>query len=952
MIEPESGNRIVHRAKLATRVAAAQPAIISIVAPPGFGKTTFIRQFVHGREVVAVCDCRGVRTAIEFARRVIPALAEEMPDRAPNLSQSATMVGDGGNTAQDVVALLLAAWSVRTRHAVFVFENAEDIIGETEAHDLLARLLNSRPPERTVVVCSREPLRMHWSRFASPHEVLAIRADDLAFSVAEVAEVLTMAGCSTSYAEAIERVSAGWPIAVLLLTRFVSEDRIDALLERFSDVAYEELYEYLADEVLAAMPSSLIDALVACAAIPTATDRDLTLALGDRALTDAFLAFERASPFVTRHTGNVYDVHILIAALLSERYPDRSDTLLATASTGYEQAGEYLRAAQISLARGNQLEAARLLDRLEVIEDRAPDLKYASVLSALDRSVVMQYPRLWAVTALLRTFSADSYLLLEEAEELWGQLAPDVEPIVRVYIFVFRVLLRSYIGQFEEALEIVDDFRRSIAAPDIPATRMHAWLLYLRSLMTARLGRLSEARAEVELALPLVKSMYVMAGGSLLVLATDIERVLGNRDAERVLIERALTTIRFTNMSNFVAFYLAEAAFGAWLAGEEDAFAEYSFALHDEVAREGIAGFSYFAARARHEDVQPRTVDLLKWIIAGHLIAAVDAPDATSAREHARAALAAAVRFHSPFMQTLAHLALAASMPQTERDEHFARASACAATIDSAPLQAAVAGAAAGGDAGFLASFVRRLERSTATPGADLSISFTSGTIARAGKPVSLSERETALLFALAMRPEPIARDRLTDMLWPELEDDAARNAFYVCSHRLKARLGVDGAIAHTSAGYRLRTGITVDLWEIDRELAATRSEDVGKAGRIAHLHGVYRQLCAARSERFEDWEWFTPVARHLRELRCEVAQLLATDALERGNIPEALALAHEMIAHDACDEPARELAIKAYLAADNRAAALQQFRQYRDTLKAELQCEPSGAILALIGQH
>lgn len=949
MTDIDLRSRVVVRAALAARIAAAQPVIISIVAPAGFGKTTFVRQLVHGEQAVAICDCRGVGSPIEFARRIISALADEMPDRAPNLSQSATIVGDGGNAEHDAIALLLSAWRVRTRKAIFVFENAEDIVIENDVRDLLARLLTSRPPERTIVVSSREPLRIHLTRFAAPHEVISVRAEDLAFTVAEVAEILTLAGSSAEHAEKIATVSGGWPIAVLLLARFASEGRLEELLLRLDDVAYEELHEYLADEVMAAMPSTLIDALAACAAIPNATPRDLTLALVDRATVDAFVAFERTSPFVTRDKANVFEVHVLIVAILNERYPDRSAALLQTASNAYESAGEYLRAAQISLARDDQLEAARLLAKLEVIEDRAPDLAYANILAALDREVIMRYPRLWAVTALLQTFSADSNVLLAEAERLWSGLAPDVEPIERVYIFVFRVLLRSYVGRFSEALAIVDEFRASIAAPDPPTTQLHARLLYLRSLMTARMGNLAEARRDVELALPLVQSMYVMAGGSLLVLATDIERVLGNRAAERTLIERALVNIRSTSMSNFIAFYLAEATFGAWLAGDEDEYAEYAFLLGNEVAREGIAGFAFFAARARQQDVIPRTVDLLKWVIAGHLIAALDASEPDLARDHARAAHAAALRFHSPFMETLAHLALAATATRAERADHFACAIKSAASIDSEPLHAAVAGAASGGDAGFLQSFMRRLDRAEPLESHGLAIEFTTGTIRRNGVTLSIPEREMALLFALALRPEPIPRERLTDMLWVDLDDDAARNAFHVCSHRLKARLESDAAIVHTRSGYAVRTDIEVDLWQIDRSMLRVRTASVNGPARKTLLQSLYRQLCGVRSERFDDWEWFAPVARHLRELRAEVAQLLATDALNNGETDEALALAKEMIRYDACDEPAREIAIKAHLATGNKAAALQHFRQYRDVLKAELQCEPSATIAALI---
>ena len=99
-----------------------------------------------------------------------------------------------------------------------------------------------------------------------------------------------------------------------------------------------------------------------------------------------------------------------------------------------------------------------------------------------------------------------------------------------------------------------------------------------------------------------------------------------------------------------------------------------------------------------------------------------------------------------------------------------------------------------------------------------------------------------------------------------------------------------------------------------------------------------------------QSWEWFEPTERHIGELRLEVAMRLATDALARDGAQDALGLAHEMIAYDPCDEPAREIAIRAYLLLGDRPAAMRHFRQYRETLQSELQCDPSPALVALVG--
>jgi DNA-binding SARP family transcriptional activator len=946
---PPSGTDLL-RTALIERVRAARPAIVSLVAPAGFGKSTFVRQLLDGVPSFAVCDCRGVGSDLDLAQRLILALADENPERSGSLSQAATMIGDDHASVAERVGVALAAWRVRTRASAFVFENTEDAIADPGARDFLAKLLANRPDGRTIVICSRESLRMHLSRFAPPHHILSLRASDLAFTPEEIREIFTATGANATAVERVTSISAGWPIAVLLLARFAHEGRLDPLLDKLDDVAYEELHEYLADQVLGDAEPEIIDGLLACAAIPQATERDLRLAMCDDGAVATFLAFTKTSPFVTHGDGDTYVVHPLVASTLLERHPARVDKLLGPAAAAYERADENQRAAEIHYARGDQVAAAEALERVEVIQEEVPPLAYARVLALLDRSIVLRYPKLWSVTALARTFTVDSRLLHEEVEAIWARLPPDTPPMTRIYLYVFRVIMLSYIGEFEQALELVDDFRAQIAAPDVPTTRMHGYLLYLRSLMTARLGRLKEAERDLEAAWPLVNSNNILAGGTLVTLGGDIARVRGDRATERERIERAIEHARKTSFSNFIAFYEAEATFGAWFAGDDVDFSQHAFLLENEVEREGVRGFAFFSACTRGHAREPQQHDMIKWVACGWMIAAATAQNEAAALRCADMAREAAAGSRSPFYQVLAALCVAEVNPSRRRALRV-EAAAMARRIDSPELHEAIDAVVRGEDGGFLELFLRRFRRdANGAPRAGLFIELVTGRVLRDGEPVTLAEREHALLTAVAMRPEALSRDRLTDLLWPDLAESAARNAFHVCLHRLKSRLGDDNIVVRAREGYRLGSDVRVDLWEIDRALGTLRTDDALDARQAAALRDLYERLRATRPPKFEGWEWFEQTERHLRELRCEVAQALAKHALEEGRPQDALSLCHEMIDYDPCDEPAREIAIRAYLENGDRAAALRHFRQYRDVLMAELQCEPSDALAKLVG--
>ena len=942
------------RTGLADRVWAARPAIVSLVAPAGFGKSTFVRQLLEGAAASAICDCRGVASDVDLARRLVPALADETPERSASLSQSETMLGDGHASSADRVGVALAAWRTRPQPSTFVFENTEDAIADPGARDFLAKLLASRPEARTVIVCSRESLRMHLSRFAAPHRILTLRASDLAFTPDEIRTIFAGSGASDEAVERVAAISGGWPIAVLLLARFAHERRLDALLDKLDDVAYEELHEYLADQVLGDAPQAVIDGILACAAIPNPTERDVRLALGSGEAFETFLAFTKTSPFAMRNADDTFAVHPLVASTLLERHPARVDPLLAPAAAAYAQADEFQRAAEIHLARGDQQAAADVLERIEILdEELPPPIAYSRVVASLDRAVVLGCPRLWSVTALMRTFTVDSRLLLDEVESVWARLPADADAQMRIYLYVFRVLMRSYVGEFESALGLVDDFRTKIAAPEIPVTRIHAYLMFLRSLMTARLGRTKEAERDLEAAWPFLTETSFMAGGVLVTLGADVARVRGDRATERERLERAIEIGRKTGFSNFIAFYESEATFGAWLAGEDADFMQHAFALESEVSREGVRGFAFFSACARGHVVEPQQADHAKWVACGYLIAAANAEDDATALRYADMARDAGANSKSPFGQVLAALAVAELNPARRRALR-AEAASIASRIDSAELHEAIESVSRGEEAGFLETFVRRYRRAAGgeSPRSGLVVELVAGRVSRDGEPVTLAEREHALLAAVAMRPEALSRERLTDMLWPDLSESAARNAFHVCLHRLKARVGDENVVVRTREGYRLGSEVRVDLWEIDRALATLRTGEPLDERRVAGMREVNDKLRATRPAKFETWEWFEPIERHLRELRCEVAQSLAKHALDEGRTQDALALCHEMIAYDPCDEPAREIAIKAYLASGDRAAALRHFRQYRDVLDSELQCEPSESLAELVGAN
>ncbi len=243
---------------------------------------------------------------------------------------------------------------------------------------------------------------------------------------------------------------------------------------------------------------------------------------------------------------------------------------------------------------------------------------------------------------------------------------------------------------------------------------------------------------------------------------------------------------------------------------------------------------------------------------------------------------------------------------------------------------------------------------STPMPGeALIRINLLNATVSRGSDVGQLRGRDLQLAYCIALHERPVSRTSLSAAVWPNVDDEDAKNTFDVSLHRLRKRLGRRDAISLTPQGYALGPHVTTDLraLEIFRKNLAGRTvisdcetELVRAAHRRLALASAPTQIAAtAIGEIFE---------RRVEYLKHEFARHLATVSLLSNQATKALDIAREMIRLDGCDESAWEIAIRAHLAHNDRSAAIHDYRTYARNLDHELGLPPSRAIRQLITQH
>ncbi|HEV2108886.1 MAG TPA: tetratricopeptide repeat protein [Thermomicrobiales bacterium] len=213
-----------------------------------------------------------------------------------------------------------------------------------------------------------------------------------------------------------------------------------------------------------------------------------------------------------------------------------------------------------------------------------------------------------------------------------------------------------------------------------------------------------------------------------------------------------------------------------------------------------------------------------------------------------------------------------------------------------------------------------------------------------------------SLLLLLLMTPgHRLPRDRVIDLLWPEVAPERAINALYVALHGLRRVLEPDLGAGRTSAyiessaesiGFRAGAMVLVDVEAFDAGLALAESAPRDQRRmRLRQALALYGGELLP-TDPYEDW----PVARREalhRAWEGAVLDLAALD-LAAGESQAAVAPLEKLIATDSTHEEAHRALMRAYAAAGQRDRALRQYARCQSALEEELGTGPDEETEAL----
>ena len=418
---PPSRPGIVARPRLMERLNdGVQRRLTLVSAPAGFGKTTLIAEWAAGcgRPVAWLSLDQRDDDSSSFLTYLVAALRTI----APEIGGEALVALQSPQPPpiESILTTIVNQISIVPDDFVLVLDDYH-VLDSKPDDEALTFLLDHFPPRMHLVIATREDPRLPLARLRARGQLTELRAADLRFTSAEVAEFLTRAtglDLSAEDIQALEARTEGW-IAGLQMAAVSLQGLPDVagFIRSFTG-SHRFVLDYLLEEVLDRQPvevrTFLLRTSVLARLCGPLCDAVLGSATGSGA--ETLQAIERANLFIVPldDERRWYRYHHLFGDLLRRRLgqslsPGEITEQHIRASDWYERDGRLLEAFRHATIANDVERAERLID------SDGMDLHLRSVLmpildwlASLPGTVLDGRPRLLVRSATLTLMAAQT----------------------------------------------------------------------------------------------------------------------------------------------------------------------------------------------------------------------------------------------------------------------------------------------------------------------------------------------------------------------------------------------------------------------------------------------------------------------------------------------------------------------------------------------------------------
>lgn len=352
----------MQRSALVDWLLASDEPVVTIVAPPGYGKSTLLGQWRERRGArVAWVSCDLIP---DDPRSLANALAAALGADPPELVED-----DPSLLARHLMDLLGAL----PRTVALALDQVEALSGR-DSRKLVRALATAVPAGAQLVLASRDEMPFSTARMRVQRSLLEIGTEDLAMSSGEASSLFATAGVAVSDAETDRLVeqTEGWPAGLYLAALAIRAGEASAKHGVRGDERL--LADYLRSEVLDRIPRKQVTFLLRTSILERVSGGLGDAVAGGDGGTRLLERLKRRNLLVEPldGRGEWYRYHHLLREMLQAEVrrdtPDLIPELHARASEWFEAEGDLEEAIEHAFLAGDTLRFGRLvLETMQVV---------------------------------------------------------------------------------------------------------------------------------------------------------------------------------------------------------------------------------------------------------------------------------------------------------------------------------------------------------------------------------------------------------------------------------------------------------------------------------------------------------------------------------------------------------------------------------------------------------
>ncbi len=340
-----------------------------VSAPAGYGKTTLVIDWLrHCQFPTAWLSLDGGdNDPARFLAYLIIAIRRVQDNFGENIE---LMLKAAGPPPPDIILTALINEITAIPDAFVLVLDDYHTIHDASTHQLVAFLLEHKPPQMHVILITREDPLLPLARLRAQGQLTDIRQDDLRFSAQECQGFLQNAlgiKFSQTEIEALERRTEGWITGLQLAAISLAKETDHQKFIRDFTGSSRYILDYLMEEVFNHQSPELQDFLLKTSILDRFSGPLCDAVVGKNGSQDMLEEGEHANLFISSldHSREWYRYHRLFAELLRYRLRARVDIdendLHDKASQWFEENNFVAEAIQHAITAQNWLCVARIL---------------------------------------------------------------------------------------------------------------------------------------------------------------------------------------------------------------------------------------------------------------------------------------------------------------------------------------------------------------------------------------------------------------------------------------------------------------------------------------------------------------------------------------------------------------------------------------------------------------